>query len=99
MQVRDLLARLRGIVEEQQQNQRGYRHIPGREIDAIHLRGGGNLRDTHQGENSEQNNCGNAERAHRQQKVVVRAAVLCIVHTVLTRAVNHHDGKQHRGDG
>lgn len=30
---------------------------------------------------------------------MVRAAVLCILHTVLVRAVNHHDGKQHRGDG
>ena len=99
MQVRDLLARLRGIVEEQQQNQRGHHHIPGREIDTVHLRGGGNRRDTRQGESSEQNNRGNAERAHRQQKVMVRAAVLCILHTVLTRAVNHHDGKQHRGDG
>ena len=29
---------------------------------------------------------------------MVRAAVLCIVHTVLVRAVNHYDGKQHRGD-
>ena len=30
---------------------------------------------------------------------MVRAAVLCILHTVLTRAVNRHDGKQHYRDG
>ena len=98
-QVRDLLVRRRGVVEEQQKNQRGHRHIPGREIDAARLRGEGNLRDTRQGESSEQNNRGNAERAHRQQKVVVRAAVLGVFHALLTSAVNRHDGKQHYRDG
>ena len=30
---------------------------------------------------------------------MVRAAVLRVFHTVLMRAVNHHDGKQHRRNG